>query len=573
MERLARSARTWRWHWRSFSSFQTLASRSSPPSSFPKFASSWSTSSSVSSSRVLREDYSLLPVVLAGIFGTGFVEAAYADNGAVDVQESAKKERERIEELLRSRGIRYGSYPRFTVSVKGQKVSIKFQIPPNCEVSQLIANLTAHLGTKAEGHGGGSDMLLRAWDSTVAWQLTLTHPSKLKHIQGNNLSSTDIIADDRDLCILIFHSLIGSDKAEIEFIKQGDLSPEELDAFVSVLQLAGNKLGQRNTLERKPREETEKVPSVDKSISDLEGMGVRIYGLDEPVGISNDGEISWDNIAGYEHQKRVVEDTILLALHSPEVYDDIARGTRHKFESNRPRAVLFEGPPGTGKTSCARVIANQAGVPLLYVPLEAIMSEFYGKSERLLGKVFSLANTLPNGAIIFLDEIDSFAAARDNEMHEATRRILSVLLRQIDGFEQDKKVVVIAATNRKEDLDPALISRFDSMIAFGLPDHQNRQEIASKYAKHLSKPELDELARVTEDMSGRDIRDVCQQAERSWASKIIRGQVPKEGEKAQLPPLQEYIECATSRQEALHSAAANRKFASSFRRRNRISSD
>lgn len=90
-----------------------------------EFASSWSTSSSVSSSRVLREDYSLLPVVLAGIFGTGFVEAAYADNGAVDVQESAKKERERIEELLRSRGIRYGSYPRFTVYVKGQKVQLQ----------------------------------------------------------------------------------------------------------------------------------------------------------------------------------------------------------------------------------------------------------------------------------------------------------------------------------------------------------------------------------------------------------------------------------------------------------------
>ncbi|XP_014518957.2 cell division control protein 48 homolog D isoform X5 [Vigna radiata var. radiata] len=380
---------------------------------------------------------------------------------------------------------------------------------------------------------------------------------------GDNMLSKDINAEDTDLCILIFHSLVGSDKAEIEFIKQGELSPEEVDAFISVLQLAGNKLGQKSTLERKPKEETEKVPSVDKSISDLEGMGVRIYGLDEPVGRSKDAEISWDNIAGYEHQKRLIEDTILLALHSPEVYDDIARGTRHKFESNRPRAVLFEGPPGTGKTSCARVIANQAGVPLLYVPLEAIMSEFYGKSERLLGKVFSLANNLQNGAIIFLDEIDSFAAARDNEMHEATRRILSVLLRQIDGFEQDKKVVVIAATNRKEDLDPALISRFDSMIAFGLPDHRNRQEIASKYAKHLSKSELEEFARVTEDMSGRDIRDVCQQAERSWASKIIRGQVPKEGEKAKLPALQEYIECAESRQEALRSAAANRKLSTS----------
>ncbi|XP_041026862.1 cell division control protein 48-like [Juglans microcarpa x Juglans regia] len=216
---------------------------------------------------------------------------------------------------------------------------------------------------------------------------------------------------------------------EIEFKKKGSLSPKELDALVSVLELAGGKLKQNKTLERKPREGNAMVPSAEKSVASLESMGVRIYGLNEACGYSSNSEISWDTIAGYDQQKREIEDTILLALHSPEVYDDIARGTRRKFESNRPRAVLFEGPPGTGKTSCARVIANQAGVPLLYVPLEVVMSKYYGESERLLGKVFSLANELPNGAIIFLDEIDSFAVGRDNEMHEATRRILSVLFR------------------------------------------------------------------------------------------------------------------------------------------------
>ncbi|KAL5097436.1 hypothetical protein RYX36_001763 [Vicia faba] len=573
MEHLLRSARACRSRFRSLPSSQTLNTQFSYRlHSKVESAYARSTFSAVSSSRALCGDsrpYSMLPAVLAGLFGIGMVETAYADKGCEDVQEIAKKERERIQDLLKTRGIRQGSCPHFSVAVKGQKVSIKFQTPPGCEVSQLIANLTAHLGLKSEGHGGGSDMILRAWDSTVAWQLTLTHPSKQKHILQNEPSSADTNAHDRDLRILIFHSLVGSDKIEIEFMKQGNLSPEELDAFISVLQLAGNKLVERNPLEKKSWEEIEQTPSVDKAISSLEAMGVRTYGLNEPIGTSNN-EISWDNIAGYEHQKRVIEDTILLALHSPEVYDDIARGTRHKFESNRPRAVLFEGPPGTGKTSCARVIANQAGVPLLYVPLEVVMSEYYGKSERLLGKVFSLANSLPNGAIIFLDEIDSLAAARDGEMHEATRRLLSVLLRQIDGFEQDKKVVVIAATNRKEDLDPALISRFDTMIAFGLPDHHNRQEIASKYAKHLPKTELDELARATEDMAGRDIRDICLQAERSWASKIIRGQVSKDEEQANLPPLQEYLACATHRRDSLLSAAANRKPGRSRSSRNRI---
>ncbi|CAN8308425.1 unnamed protein product [Cochlearia groenlandica] len=509
---------------------------------------------------------SMAPVVLGSLFSIGAIGVAYADSEEVCFENSssvpidtspnyvdiAKKERVRIEELIQSKGTRSGSYPRFAVAVRGQKITLKFQVPSTCEVAQLIANVGSQLGVKVSDQTGGSDMLLRAWDNPVAWQITLRGVENKKELVENEDNSNE------DLCILIFGSLLTSDKVEVEFIKKGSLTNLELEAFVSALQVAGTKTGQNKGGLNSTRE-----PSTDKTISQLESMGVRIYGVNKPLGGDDDSidEISWDNIAGYDQQKREIEDTILMALHSPEVYDDIVRGTRSKFESNRPRAVLFEGPPGTGKTSCARVIANQAGIPLLYVPLEAVMSKYYGESERLLGTVFSQANELSDGAIIFLDEIDAFAISRDSEMHEATRRVLSVLLRQIDGFEQDKKVVVIAATNRKQDLDPALISRFDSMIMFGLPDLQTRQDIIAQYAKQLSKPELVQLAQATEAMSGRDIRDVCQGAERTWASKLIRRAKASGGEKQKvtLPPIQEYLESAEARRKALLSVAEQRE--------------
>ncbi|XP_077217057.1 P-loop containing nucleoside triphosphate hydrolases superfamily protein isoform X2 [Tasmannia lanceolata] len=481
-------------------------------------------------SKMPRFCYSLLAIV-AGVSGMGMVEMSHADANEPDSQtrsalgspsnydgmeKIASQERQRLEELLRNKGMQYGTYPSFTVAVKGQQVTIKFQIPPTCDVSRMIVDLISRLGLKAEERDGGSEMVVRAWESAVAWQVTLNYPRKQKEIGDSELSE-DKDKPEGNLCIFIFESLISSDNAEIEFIKQGTFSSKELEALACTLKLASGRGDTKRSFEKKPRgypnirdNKPNTAHSVEKLMATLEEMGVRVFGVNEPHELSTNGVISWDNIAGYNQQKREIEDTILLALRSPEVYDNIARGTRHKFESNRPRAVLFEGPPGTGKTSCARVISNQAGVPLLYVPLEVVMSKYYGESERLLGTVFSLANELPNGAIIFLDEVDSFAVSRDTEMHEATRRILSVLLRQIDGFEQEKRVAVIAATNRKQDLDPALIR-----------------------------------------MSGRDIRDVCQQAERHWASKIIRGQVPSDGEGVHLPPIQEYIESAEQRRKAL----------------------
>ncbi|KAJ9566377.1 hypothetical protein OSB04_002343 [Centaurea solstitialis] len=298
-----------------------------------------------------------LPAMLAGFVGFGAMDIAYADapeqfnnplrfasvqaaTGTplppespsppkspsppespatnVNMEAIAKKERVRLEELLKSKGMQYGSYPRFTVAVKGQKVTIKFQIPPTCDIALLISKIVAHLGVKVEEAATGSDMALRAWDSGVACQLKLSRPAVQKEAVKDQ-GSSDANSNDGDLCILLFRSLISSDKPisaplpfsytkqiphvlkEMEFIKQGSFTTEELDALVSVLKLAG--AGQRSTL---GRGDTSRTPSVDRSVTALEGMGVKIYGLKEPKVDSRTSEISWENIAGYNQQKRYV---------------------------------------------------------------------------------------------------------------------------------------------------------------------------------------------------------------------------------------------------------------------------
>lgn len=298
-------------------------------------------------------------------------------------------------------------------------------------------------------------------------------------------------------------------------------------------------------------------PQSKAAIKKLESMGCQVFlparteslseGPQEGHENASDINVDWGNLAGYEEQKKIIEDVLLLPLVRPDVYDNVARGTREQFTTNRPRSVLLIGPPGTGKTSSARVIANQAAVPLCYIPLEALSSKWYGETERHLADALSAADSLPEGCIVFLDELDALATSRAGEMHEATRRLLGVLLRHIDGFDSSKRSVVVGATNRPEDLDPALLSRFSTTIEFGLPGEKCRSEILRKYAHHLSSVELGSLAAATAGLSGRDLRDVCEQTEREWAARIVRG---KEKESV-LPPLDSYLRSAEQRLKSL----------------------
>ncbi|KAL6752467.1 hypothetical protein V8C86DRAFT_3141124 [Haematococcus lacustris] len=288
-----------------------------------------------------------------------------------------------------------------------------------------------------------------------------------------------------------------------------------------------------------------------QAVKQLQAMGAQVYPPGTPSGGGAAAGGGRAQGRRYEGQKRQIEDCLLLPLLRPDVYQQLAAATRSKPGPCRPRAVLFEGPPGTGvghrraeggqggrgghgvkegpgggggKTSSARVISSQAAVPLVYVPLEAVLSKWYGESKGLLAKVFKAAEAL-GGAIIFIDELDALGGSRDrSDMHEASRRLLSVLLREMDGFDAaGKRAVVIGATNRKSDLDAALLSRFDLSIMFPLPDAGVRTEILGQYAQQLSQQERAQVASACPGLSGRDLRDVCEHTERrSFAGSSLR---------------------------------------------------
>ncbi|MPQ93227.1 26S protease regulatory subunit [Thioclava sp. JE_KL1] len=183
--------------------------------------------------------------------------------------------------------------------------------------------------------------------------------------------------------------------------------------------------------------------------------------------------LSFENFGGYPSVVARAKELIETQL---ERRDEL-----EKIGARPVKGILFTGPPGTGKTHLARIIANQAGADFYDISGPAIVSKWVGDTEELLRKIFEHAKNSDRGkAIIFFDEIDSIAESRTGDSHEASRRLVAQFLTLMDGFETNKNAtVVIAATNRAEALDPALTrpGRFDWEIEFGLPSLDDRIEI------------------------------------------------------------------------------------------------
>ncbi|MEM2462485.1 MAG: AAA family ATPase, partial [Archaeoglobaceae archaeon] len=219
--------------------------------------------------------------------------------------------------------------------------------------------------------------------------------------------------------------------------------------------------------------------------------------------------VSWEDIGGLENAKQELKEAVEWPLKFPEVF----RVTNIK----PPKGILLYGPPGTGKTLLAKAVANESNANFISVKGPELLSKWVGESEKHVRDMFRKARQVAP-AIIFFDEIDSLAPRRGGigDSH-VTERVVSQLLTELDGLEELRDVVVIAATNRPDLVDPALLrpGRIERHVYIPPPDKEARKEI---FRIHLrGKPlnedvSIEELAEKSEGYSGADIEAVCREA-------------------------------------------------------------
>jgi transitional endoplasmic reticulum ATPase len=218
--------------------------------------------------------------------------------------------------------------------------------------------------------------------------------------------------------------------------------------------------------------------------------------------------ITYDDLGGMEQELRKIREMIELPLTHPEIFE--------RLGMKPPKGVLLHGPPGCGKTLLARAIAHETDSTFIYVSGPEIIQKFYGESEARLRKIFDDASQRAP-AIIFFDEIDSLAPKRDRVEGEVEKRVVAQLLSLMDGLKGRGDVIVMAATNRPDSIDPALRrpGRFDREIAIGVPNAKARDEILEIYSRSMPVSEdVDRgaLAGVTHGFTGADLAALCREA-------------------------------------------------------------
>jgi transitional endoplasmic reticulum ATPase len=221
--------------------------------------------------------------------------------------------------------------------------------------------------------------------------------------------------------------------------------------------------------------------------------------------------IKWSDIGGLDEVKKEIQEAVELPLKKPELFESM--GIR------AIKGILLYGPPGTGKTLIAKAVAHECEANFISISGAQVLTKYVGESEKTMRELFRKARTAAP-CILFIDEIDGVAVKRTGRGEGGTmvtERIVDTLLTEMDGLRSLKNVVVIAATNRPDILDPALMrsGRFDRLIEIKAPDDKARFEIFKISTKNMpldKDVDLKELAKVTEGFTGADIDNLVREA-------------------------------------------------------------
>jgi transitional endoplasmic reticulum ATPase len=220
--------------------------------------------------------------------------------------------------------------------------------------------------------------------------------------------------------------------------------------------------------------------------------------------------VRWSDVGGLDDVKKKLKEAVELPLKNPEVFQ--------KMGIRTPKGILLYGAPGTGKTLLAKAVATESEANFISIKGPEVLSKWVGESEKAIREMFRKAR-LSAPCIIFIDEIDAIAPVRGgiDEGTHVTERMVNTLLLEMDGIEQLKNIVVIAATNRPDILDPALLrpGRFDNIIEIPLPDEKTRLEILKVHTRKMPLDKdvnLELIASKLTNMTGADIEGLVREA-------------------------------------------------------------
>ena len=228
-------------------------------------------------------------------------------------------------------------------------------------------------------------------------------------------------------------------------------------------------------------------------------------------------DVTYEDLGGLEEEVKKIREMVELPLKHPEIFA--------RLGIEPPAGVLLHGPPGTGKTLLAKAVANESEANFILINGPEIMNKFYGESEKRVRQIFEDAEkSAPS--IIFIDEIDAIAPKREETRGEVERRVVAQLLTMMDGLKARKNVVVIAATNRPNSVDPALRrpGRFDREISIRVPDKKGRLEVLKIHTRNMPLTEdvkLEKIADVTHGFVGADLSALCKEAAMSVLRRIL----------------------------------------------------